>query len=93
MCVAAVAARRWQLPLSLIYVGPLRLIIIWLSGEVKEGKGRKFVMTSVARKGNCVPLRNSCHTEGDNIILIIKKGRRWCGERDRYGKKILRKAK
>lgn len=23
---------------SLIYIGPLRLIIIWLSGEVKEGK-------------------------------------------------------
>lgn len=51
--------RRWRrqrrLPLSLIYIGPLRLIIIWLSGEVKEGKGRKFVMTSVAKKGNSLP--------------------------------------
>lgn len=47
--------RRWQPLLSLIYTGPLHLIIIWLSGEVKEGKGRKFVMTSVARKGNSLP--------------------------------------
>ena len=54
-CVGRRWRRRWQLPLPLIYIGPLRLIIIWLSGEVKEGKGRKFVMTSVARKGNSPP--------------------------------------
>ena len=29
---ACVWRRRWQLSLSLIYIGPLRLIIIWLSG-------------------------------------------------------------